>query len=107
MAGVRGFRVRITLVVLNDWPPTRREGHTSAPCLVQALVSHRAPSFRDRVSRSSHGRKALATQPVPSGDEMVGAAEGLAVLALNDQLLPPNPDRAYAARCAITASERG
>ena len=30
-----GFTCRARL---NDWPPTRREGHTSAPCLVQAIV---------------------------------------------------------------------
>jgi hypothetical protein len=30
-----GFTCRARL---NDWPPTKREGHTSAPCLVQAIV---------------------------------------------------------------------
>jgi len=30
-----GFTCRARL---NDWPPTNEVGHTSAPCLVQALV---------------------------------------------------------------------
>jgi hypothetical protein len=36
-----GFTCRARL---NDWPPTKREGHTSAPCLVQAVVVRRADS---------------------------------------------------------------
>ena len=27
---------------LNDWPPTKGLGHTSAPCLVQGLVVRRS-----------------------------------------------------------------
>ncbi len=35
---------------LNDWPPTKDVGHTSAPCLVQALVRRRG--VQERFSNS-------------------------------------------------------
>jgi hypothetical protein len=42
-----GFTCRARL---NDWPPTKEGGHTSAPCLVQALVSQHlvVPSSRSK-----------------------------------------------------------
>ena len=62
-----GFTCRARL---NDWPPTKWEGHTSAPCLVQALV--RRPADLGHVSVAPVGPDLRSVSD--GGDPVVGFA---------------------------------